>query len=379
MSAREAPPYKVAIDLVRQFIAAGTELGLPVEDLLARHGLTLAPLPDDPAFMAGPVFERILALGLRQLQDPLPGLVVAQRRIGTVFGLAGFLVQVSSTVGVLLETLMQVEPLAGDTGLTRLERDPGLLRLTWDCRFTDPYVREHAAIFTLAGYGWALLSAGKPGVRVLEAVHFRHAAPADPLQLRRYLTHFGCPVYFGQARNELLLAPSALELPLPSADPALYQVLEQHARKLMLERRNTPPFADLARSQLHQLLQAGEPSRERLAEALGMTGRTLHRKLQEAGTSYRELLDALRLDRARELLRDGGVSVQEVAQRAGFDESGSFARWFRQATGQTPSDFRAALLQGNCPPPEASAAGSPAAPTPRPARRGNPPAASACS
>lgn len=341
MTAREAPPYKVAIDLVRQFIAAGIELGLPVDELLARHGLVVAPLPDDPAFMAGPVFERILSLGLRQIQDPLPGLLVAQRKIATVFGLAGFLVQVSSTVGVLLETMVQVEPLAGDSGITRLEREPGIVRLTWDCRFTDPYVRHHAADFTLAGYAWAVLSAGKPGVKVLEAVHFRHEAPADPMQLRRYLSHYGCPVYFGQPRNELLLCPAALELPLPSADPALYQVLEQHARKLMLERRNAPPFADLARSQLHQLLQAGEPSRERLAEVMGMTGRTLHRKLQEAGTTYRALLDELRLERARELLRDPQLAIADVAAHAGFDETASFTRWFKALTGTTPSDFRA--------------------------------------
>lgn len=351
----DVPPYKVTIDLVRQFLQFGHELGLPVEEALARQHITLTPLPDQPAFMSGPVFERVLGIGLRMMQDPLPGFSAAQRKISTVFGLAGFLLQTASTVGVLLDTLVQVEPLVGDTGITRVEREGDAARIVWDTRLIDPYVRQQASDFILAGYAWALMTAGRPGVRVLESVHFEHAAPADPLQLRRYLTHFGCPVYFGRPRNELVLAPGALALTLPSADPQLFVVLEQHARKLIEERRNAPSLPDLARSRLHQLLQAGDASRERLAEVLGMTSRTLHRRLQEAGTSYRELLDGLRLDRARELLRDSALSVQQVALRAGFDEAPSFTRWFRQLTGATPSDFRAGLQAA----PVANAAAAP--------------------
>lgn len=343
MTAREAPPYKLALDLAQRFLQFGNELGLPMQEAMARHGLALTPLPDQPAYMSGPLFEKILGLGMRLMQDPLPGLASAQRRIATVFGLAGFLVQTSSTVGVMLETLIQVEPLLGDGGITRLRREGERAWLTWDTRFTDPYVRQQAADFILAGFAWAVMSASRPGLRLIEAVHFQHPAPADALQLRRYLTHFGCPVYFGQPENAMVLAREALYLPLPSADPALHEVLEQHARKLIEERRNAPSLVDLARSRLHSLLQAGEASRERLADDLGITGRTLHRKLAEAGTSYRGLLDELRLDRARALLRDGGLSIQDVAARAGFDESASFTRWFKALTGATPSEFRLGL------------------------------------
>lgn len=340
MTAREAPPYKVTLELVRQFLQYGNELGLPVEEAMRRAGLDLTPLPDHPAFMSGPVFEQILGAGMRLMQDPLPGLASARHKVATAFGLAGFLVQTSSTVGTLLDTVVQVEPLLGDTGQTRLCRTPGEVRLTWDTRFNDPFVRHHAADFILAAYAWSIQTAARPGRRVIEAVHLWHPAPADPLQLRRYLNTFGCPVYFDQPECALVLLPETLDLPLPNADPQLYEVLEQHARRLMEERRNSPSLPDLARSRLHQLLQRGDASRERLAEDLGLTSRTLHRKLQDAGTSYRELLDELRLDKARSLLREPGLSVQEVADRAGFDESASFTRWFKQMTGSTPSDYR---------------------------------------
>lgn len=345
MTAREAPPYKVAIDLAHRFIQFGHELGLPVEEAMTRHGLEITPLPDQPAYMAGPAFEKLMGIGLHLMQDPLPGLASAQRKVATVFGLAGFLVQTSSTVGVMLDTMIRVEPLLGDSGLTRLHHEGDSVRVVWDTRFIDPFVRHHTADFILAGYAWAVMTASRPGQRNIREVHFQHEAPADTLQLRRYLTHFGCPVYFGQPANELVLPRAAFDLPLPSADPALFEVLEQHARKLLEERRNAPSLVDLARSRLHSLLQRGEASRERLADELGITGRTLHRKLQEAGTSYRDLLDELRLERARTLLRGGGLGIQAVAERAGFDESASFTRWFKALTGLTPSEFRQGLLR----------------------------------
>ena len=340
MPATARVPYRITLDLARQILQFGRELGLPVEELLARHGIALAPLPDQPAFMSGPEFERFLGVGMRLLQDPLPGLHAARLKVTTVFGLLSFLAQTASNVGNLLETLIQVEPLLGDTGLTRLEHRPGVVRLHWECRFTDPYVRAHATDFVLAAYAFILHTAARPGQRVIEAVHLPHAAPGDPVLQKRYHDTFGCPVYFGQPQCALLLGARALELPLPGANPELHAVLEAHARRLLQERDQVPSLVDLARMRLQQLLQQGDVSRERLADSMGICARTLHRRLKEAGTSYRELLDALRLEKARQLLRSSAASIQEIAGLAGFDEGQSFTRWFRQLTGVTPSEFR---------------------------------------
>lgn len=344
MSLPESVPYKVSLDVARQLLLVGQELGIDVDAHLRRQGLALTPLPQQPGFVAGPLMEKILASGLRLLQDPLPGLYAARLRVASLFGLAGFLVQTTSSVGTLLDTVLRVEPLVGDAGITRLRREPGAVLLSWDCRFQDSYVRRHASEFMLACFNWALQPAAQHGLRVIEAVHFRHAPPEDPALLRRYLDSFGCPVYFRQPECRLLLRPDALDLPLPTANPMLYDVLEQHARKLLEEDRQSSTIVDLTRSHLHQLLQQGEPSREKLAAVMDLCPRTLHRRLREAGTTYRELLDELRLERARQLLREGALSVQEVAARAGFGEGPSFSRWFRQQTGVTPSEFREQVM-----------------------------------
>jgi AraC-like DNA-binding protein len=92
---------------------------------------------------------------------------------------------------------------------------------------------------------------------------------------------------------------------------------------------------------LHKQLIKGEvPTRESLASQLGMSGRSLHRKLEEEGSGFREILDAVRSDMARELLQDNSLSVDDVAEKLGFQESQSFIRWFRRHAGTTPGDYR---------------------------------------
>jgi AraC-like DNA-binding protein len=308
--------------------------------VLAHNAIVIEPLQGEPAFMSGQEFERMLAIGLRMLPDPLPGLYAARAQIGAVFGLTGYLIQTSSSVGSVLHTMTQAEPLLGNTGATRLHYEPGEVHLLWDCHFTDPYVHRHVTDFILCTYLWSIQAAVKPGIELVRAIHFSHPAPENSALVQRYVDTFACPVYFNQPQHRMVLPSSILDLPLPGADPQLHNILQVHAQQVIEERSRADSLKDLARTRLHQLMHHGKASRENLAAALNMSSRTLHRKLREENTSYREMHDELRLERARMLLRDLTLTVQQVAEHSGFDEHNSFTRWFRQLTGMSPSEFR---------------------------------------
>ena len=333
-------PGRVSIDLTRQLMQHAREQGVPVDDLLALHGFSLEPLPDHPAFIDADQFERLLAVGLRSVGDPLPGLAAARWQVASIFGLAGFLAQTASTVGALLQVLPQIESLLGNVGFTRVVREPGEMHLVLETRFVDPYVRRNAVDFMLSVQSWGIQTLTEASDSTLTAVHLEHDAPADTAQARRYVEAFGCPVYFSQPTNRLIMPIDVLNRRLVSADPVVHQMLSQHVSKLIEERRQSVTFADVCRSTLHHLLHQGRASREALAEALEMSSRSLHRKLADEGTSYREVYDELRLERVRGLLRDQGMTLQDVAVAAGFDEVSSFKRWFRQMTGVSPTAFR---------------------------------------
>lgn len=74
-----------------------------------------------------------------------------------------------------------------------------------------------------------------------------------------------------------------------------------------------------------------------VARAFGMNRRTFARRLQEDGTTFRALLDALRFDAARVLLRGSAVSLEDVASQLGYADVTAFARAFRRWSGESPA------------------------------------------
>jgi AraC-like DNA-binding protein len=142
------------------------------------------------------------------------------------------------------------------------------------------------------------------------------------------------------AKNALVLPVALLDLPCRRSDLSLLSLLDGYAA----DRLGRPPaatFADRARAALSEELQAEHVTAHRLAARLEVSVRTLNRTLAAEGTSYRRLLDQLRLDIAGHHLVDDRVSVAEVAFLLGFSELSAFHRAFKRWTGCTPAAFRA--------------------------------------
>ncbi len=87
---------------------------------------------------------------------------------------------------------------------------------------------------------------------------------------------------------------------------------------------------------------------ERVAERLLMSGRTLKRKLQERGTTFRAVLDDARFRRAQHLLADPELHIQQVAVALGYRDPACFTRAFRRWSGRTPSQARAERKASAC-------------------------------
>jgi AraC-like DNA-binding protein len=124
------------------------------------------------------------------------------------------------------------------------------------------------------------------------------------------------------------------------ADPSLCALLDRHARELLARYPREDSLVERIRTLMKGELNGGDASLEVVAERLGMSARTLQRKLQASGTSHQELLDEMRRDLAVRYLREPGMAVCEVAYLLGFSESSAFHRAFKRWTGTTPSEFR---------------------------------------
>ena len=96
----------------------------------------------------------------------------------------------------------------------------------------------------------------------------------------------------------------------------------------------------IVRRLLLENLARGEPSAAQTARELGLSERTLHRRLRDEGTSFRNILDTIRGELATELLSEPRIGIGEIAFVLGYSEPAAFYRFFRRLTGQTPLAYR---------------------------------------
>jgi AraC-like DNA-binding protein len=176
------------------------------------------------------------------------------------------------------------------------------------------------------------------------AVYFRHPSPGSASAHER---HFGCPVRFGTDRDALLLSRETLLTPNRLGDDGTSRFFDSHLEAELKQLGHEESLDSRVRAQVSRSLSEGLPRISDVARRLGMSGRTLQRRLSDSGHSYNALVDESRRQLAERLLRQTGYSLAEVAFLTGFSEQSAFTRAFKRWTGQTPRSFR---TQGQRPP-----------------------------
>jgi AraC-like DNA-binding protein len=145
---------------------------------------------------------------------------------------------------------------------------------------------------------------------------------------------FDCPATEIRFAADLLLAPVA------TADPNLSAVLDRHVHDLLIRLPTSVRFSDRVRRTLLEAFGEGPPTLPRLAKRLGVSERTLQRRLNQEGTSLQKLLEDVRHELSLEYLRDSKLSVADVGLRLGYSSLAAFSRAFRRWTGASPAARR---------------------------------------
>jgi AraC-like DNA-binding protein len=155
---------------------------------------------------------------------------------------------------------------------------------------------------------------------------------------------FNAPVDFGCERNKLVFNTADMRVQLPAANAELARQNDGVVMSLLAQMDKSDILTQV-RASFVELLPSGECSKDKVADRLNMSERTLQNKLNERNTTYRDLLNEIRQELAEQYMSQGVHSVSEVAYLVGFSEISSFSRAFRAWTGQSPSDFRKKYLK----------------------------------
>ena len=172
-------------------------------------------------------------------------------------------------------------------------------------------------------------------------VHFQHRGPDDAAELNEYVTTFpGAKICFGSAFTGFVLDRAHLSRELPTQDAQLHSVLRSHADQLLAALPKVETATSRVRARLLEELRGGAPSAARVAKTLGMGARTLSRRLQDEGTSFKALLDDTRRSLALSYTKDSELLLADIALLLGFSHAAAFNRAFKRWTGVSPFDFR---------------------------------------
>lgn len=328
--------------VVQQCVRLAKSRGMATEAFLRGAGITREQLAQPHQQLPFLPVQQQLRRILDETGDPLIGLRLSALVNLAALGVLGYVAQTSSTLANLVDTTIRFDMLLSNVGRTWERRDGNSVLWGWDCFVEDDLVRR-ATIDCVTGCRAVMINnlLRRHASPVVLGVRLPHPSPRDPHLQREYEVFFGCPVQFNQPEASLLLAADAMEQTLSLADPELHSRLEEHASLLLNKRVGSVALVDQVRGAVRgQLAQGRAPTREEIAEELGLSGRTLHRHLQEDGSSFRDILDEVRLQMAKDYLRESALTVEAIAQRLGFQESQSFIRWFRPQAGVTPGEFR---------------------------------------
>ena len=166
-------------------------------------------------------------------------------------------------------------------------------------------------------------------------VHVRESAPPSIGSLLGDNVEFGAPV------DEIIFASNLEQIPVIGADPYLNQLLVKYCEEALAdEPAKAGSFRSSVENAIVPLLPHGKAEVGEIASRLGVSRRTLARRLALEGLSFSELLEDLKLHLARRYLADEYLSISQIAWLLGYQEIGAFSRAFKRWTGRTPRDTR---------------------------------------
>lgn len=318
----------------RCLLEAARESGVDTAVVLAEFGLTEQSVLAPDARLDPEVGRGLAAALVRRAGDPELGLRAAERVRPADLDLFGYVLWHSDGLRALFEALARYARLVGDTAAVELACGDAELTLTIGRSGGRLFLPE-AGDFAVGAIA-RLVREWSRGEASLREARLVRGRPRDPAPYQRF---FGAPVRFEAEVGALVYRESPQPIVRADADSSLGALLRRQADRAL---SSLPPDASLverARAHLGRQLDEGDAGIAHVAARLGLGERTLRRRLREAGTSYRQLVDDARRERALMLAHEGAYSVTTIAMRAGFSDVTAFARAFRRWTGALPSDY----------------------------------------
>lgn len=328
---------KAAGGIVRMACTRLGEMGKDPAPVLAKAGMTAQQAGNPAIWLEVRSQIKLLELAAAELQDDLLGFHLARSFDPREIGLLYYVMASSERLEDALQGAERYSRILNEGIRLRFSLQDGAATIGLDYVNVDRTADRHQIEFWLVAL-----------VRICRQVTDTRLAPSQ-LKMRHHRNEtpeefrafFGCDVEFGADADAVSFPAKLAELPVAGRDEYLNELVRQYAEEALARRScDRPVLRAKVEETLPGLLPHGKAVATEVARRLGMSSRTLSRKLGEEGTSFAEILDQLRAVLAKHYLDDESLPVSEIAWLLGYREVSSLTHAFKRWTGTTPRHFR---------------------------------------
>jgi AraC-like DNA-binding protein len=332
------PVHSVCVKAIRGAVAAAAAAGVPPERALQRIGLAPDILLDPVARVPHAVLERAWRELPELSGDAAFGLHAAELAARSPYDVVDFATSQCATLRGAIAAMTRYQRLIHDANDISVAEDGEAVHVRQRLRIGGP-MPPHLCDYIVGQ--WLLRARALTGVAIVpRCVELAAPPPQDRAEHQRL---FGAVIVFDADANQLVVDQAVVALPIARADASLETVLRGYADALTASTTSSSSAAHALEAHFASTLAWTPADIGSAAKALSLSPRTLQRRLEAEGTSFKRVLEEFRRASALTWLRDGKKTLSEVAFTLGFSEISAFSRAFRRWTGTSASDYRRAL------------------------------------
>lgn len=312
-----------------------TQTGADVDHIFYKSGINTQLLESPTLSLQLPTYCKVLEYASMQSGCDNFGLLYGQQFQPKSLGLIGYIALCSPTLEYALKNMVNHFHLHQKDTLTRLVELTDCWRLDYQIQHGAILSRRQDAELTLGMFMNIIRSVLGSHYSPRE-IHFEHTRP---LFCQEHSKVFNSPVFFDQPYNSILISKADTHIQMPSSDPMLLTVM-QNTLHLLNTTSAKQDLIDQVRSSIQLALTQGEPCLDYISHDLNLSSTCLTRRLKNMGTTFSSLVDLVRSELAEHYMKQGHISISEMALLLGYSEVSAFSRAFKRWFGITPRQWR---------------------------------------
>jgi AraC-like DNA-binding protein len=329
--------FYISTSLFHRLLSFTSNKGIKTDRLLKKASVNKSILANKDEKIPLEAYYAIMDAAIEMTGDNFFGLHLGERAGPGDISTLGYIITCCRTIREALEKIGKYFAIIASTQkhIFIIENDNA--RLMWETTKYFPNICiKHCIDSGLVNTYNMLRNLACEPVEIKE-VWFKIGTPDDMSEYNRI---FKCPVLFNQPSPALVFPAKALDVPLKHPNPTLLSLLERHANSFLSKINEDDLFSKKISLRYLELIQGKRPTIEEISKDLGMSKRTIQKKLNAESKTFRELADNVHQELSKSYLVEKRYMINDITYLVGFSSPSSFLRAFKRWTNMTPRQYQ---------------------------------------